>query len=241
MARIALVSGGTRGIGLAVVARLVKDGYAVAATYRADADAARACRDAHGVLVLQCDVTDPEACARTISEIEDRLGSIEILVNNAGVTSDSMFHRMTRGEWDRVVNVNLTGVFNMTRLVVPGMRARRFGRIVNISSVNGQKGQVGQTNYSASKAALLGFTRSLALETAALGITVNAVAPGYVATEMTQAMSPGQLELIVATVPVGRLGLPEEIASGVAFLACDESGFVTGSCLSMNGGQHMTC
>lgn len=238
MSRTVLVTGGTRGIGLAVVARLIQDGFTVAATYREDIEAAKACQDAHGIPVLQCDVSSPADCARTIREIETRLGPVEVLVNNAGITSDAMFHRMTKEAWDRVVNVNLDGVFNLTRLVVPGMRTRRFGRIVNISSVNGQKGQIGQTNYSATKAAVLGFTRSLALETATLGITVNAIAPGYVATEMTAAMPPEQLKTITATIPVARLGLPTEIASGVAFLAREDSGFITGSCLSINGGQY---
>lgn len=238
MSRTALVTGGTRGIGRAIVERLIQDGFTVVATYRDDAAAANVCRDAYGILVLQCDVTNPADCARALAEAEAKVGCVEVLINNAGVTSDAMFHKMTRDAWDRVVDVNLNGVFNLTRLVVPGMRARRFGRIVNISSVNGQKGQVGQTNYSATKAALLGFTRALALESAALGITVNAIAPGYIETEMTAAMPAQQLQTIAAAIPVGRLGLPQEIASGVAFLVRDDSGFITGSCLSINGGQN---
>jgi acetoacetyl-CoA reductase len=240
MSRIVLVTGGTRGIGLAVVARLVQDGYAVFATYREDAESARACQNVHGIPVLKCDVSHPEDCVRVVNEIEAGWGPIDVLVNNAGITRDAMFHRMTKEAWDQVVSVNLDGVFNLTRLVIPGMRARRFGRIVNISSVNGQKGQIGQTNYTATKAAVLGFTRALALETAALGITVNAIAPGYIATEMTAAMPPDQLAMITATIPVGRHGLPEEIGSGVAFLARDDSGFITGSCLSINGGQYLS-
>ncbi len=233
------MTGGTRGIGLAIVAKLIQDGFTVAAIYLEDEEAARACQETHSIPVFYCDLCSQEDCARAVSEIENRVGPIEVLVNNAGITRDALFHRMTKEEWDRVVNVNLNGVFNLTRLVVPGMRSRRFGRIINISSVSGQRGQIGQTNYSATKAAILGFTKSLALETAALGVTVNAIAPGCIAAEKTAEMAPELLETLVAFIPVGRLGLPREIASGVSFLAREDSGFITGSCLSINGGQHL--
>lgn len=240
MGRVALVTGGTRGIGQAASIALKDAGYNVAASYAGNDDAANKFKSETGIPVYRFDVGDFDACANAIKTIEGDVGPIEILVNNAGITRDRPLHKMSKEEWDAVVNTNLSGVFNMCRNVIDGMRARGFGRIINISSINGQKGQFGQTNYSAAKAGDLGFTRALALETASKGITVNAVAPGYIGTEMVRAVPENVLkEKILPLIPVGRLGEPEEIARCVVFLASDDAGFVTGSTLSANGGQLM--
>src|SRR5262249_3544697 len=240
MARVALVTGGTRGIGAAVSQALQSTGYSVAATYAGNTKAAEAFAGRSGIRVHPWDIGDFEACAAGVRAVEESLGPIDILVNNAGIVRDSALHKMTRAQWDAVVRTNLDGLFNMCRQVIEGMRTRKFGRIVNISSINGQKGQFGQTNYSAAKAGELGFTKALALETARLGITVNAICPGYIHTDMLDAVAPEILEKnILPQIPVGRLGKPEEIARAVVFLAAEEAGFITGSTLSINGGQYM--
>lgn len=241
MGRVALVTGGTRGIGQAVSIALKDAGYDVVASYGGNDEAANKFKSETGIAVYKFDVSDFDACANAIKMIEGDVGPIDVLVNNAGITRDRPLHKMSKEEWDAVINTNLSGLFNTCRNVIDGMRARGFGRIINISSVNGQKGQFGQTNYAASKAGDLGFTRALALETASKGITVNAVAPGYIATEMVRAVPENVLkEKILPLIPVGRLGEPEEIARCVVFLASDEAGFVTGSTLSANGGQLMS-
>ncbi len=241
MTRVAVVTGGTRGIGAAVSQALRAAGFSVAATYAGNTKAAEAFATRTGIHVHQWDIGDFDACASGVKAIESSLGPIDILVNNAGIVRDSGLHKMTGAQWDGVIRTNLNGLFNMCRHVIEGMRARKFGRIINISSINGQKGQFGQTNYSAAKAGELGFTKALALETARLGITVNAVCPGYIHTEMLDAVSPEILEKnILPQIPVGRLGKPEEIARAVLFFAADEAGFITGSTLSINGGQYMT-
>jgi acetoacetyl-CoA reductase len=240
MGRVALVTGGTRGIGQAVSIALKDAGYNVVASYAGNDEAANKFKSETGIPVHKFDVGDFDACAKTIKTIEENVGPIEVLVNNAGITRDRPLHKMDRKEWDAVVNTNLSGLFNTCRNVIDGMRARGFGRIINISSINGQKGQFGQTNYAASKAGDLGFTRALALETASKGITVNAVAPGYIATEMVRAVPEDVLKAkILPLIPVGRLGEPEEVARCVVFLASDDAGFITGSTLSANGGQLM--
>lgn len=240
MARVALVTGGTRGIGQAVSIALKDAGYNVVASYAGNDEAANKFKSETGIPVYKFDVGNFDACANAIKMIEGDIGPIDVLVNNAGITRDRPLHKMSKEEWDAVVNTNLSGLFNMCRNVIDGMRARSFGRIINISSINGQKGQFGQTNYSAAKAGDLGFTRALALETASKGITVNAVAPGYIGTEMVRAVPENVLkEKILPLIPVGRLGEPEEIARCVVFLASDDAGFVTGSTLSANGGQLM--
>lgn len=241
MAKVALVTGGTRGIGHAISARLARDGYTVAANYAGNDEAASACAAELGVSVFKWDVGDYDACAKGIADIEAKLGPIEVLVNNAGITRDATLHRMTREQWDDVIRVDLTSAFNMCRLTIEGMRARDFGRIINISSINGQKGQVGQTNYSAAKAGLLGFTRALAQENAKKGITVNAICPGYVDTEMVAAVPAKVLESIVAGIPVGRLGKAEEIAGCVSFLAGPDAGFISGATITANGAQYIAC
>jgi acetoacetyl-CoA reductase len=239
MGRVALVTGGTRGIGAAVSLALKAAGHRVAATYAGNDEAAARFRAESGIAVYKWSVADYEACVAGVERVQAELGPIEILVNNAGITRDAPFHRMTREQWDEVIRTNLDGLFNMTRPIWPGMRERKFGRIVNISSINGQKGQFGQVNYSASKAGDLGFTKALAQEGARSGITVNAVAPGYIDTDMVRAVPQDVLEKIIGRIPVGRLGTVEDIARGVAFLTADEASFVTGSTLSINGGQHM--
>ncbi len=240
MARVALVTGGTRGIGQAVSIALKDAGYNVVASYAGNDEAANKFKSETGIPVYKFDVGNFDACANAIKMIEGDIGPIDVLVNNAGITRDRPLHKMSKEEWDAVVNTNLSGLFNMCRNVIDGMRARSFGRIINISSINGQKGQFGQTNYSAAKAGDLGFTRALALETASKGITVNAVAPGYIGTEMVRAVPENVLkEKILPLIPVGRLGEPEEIARCVVFLASEDAGFVTGSTLSANGGQLM--
>ncbi len=240
MSRTALVTGGTRGIGAAISRQLQRDGFAVAASYAGNADAAGAFERETGIATFRWSVAEYEECAAGVAEVEDRLGPVEVLVNNAGITKDAMFHRLTVEAWQQVIATNLNGVFNMTHQVWSGMRERKFGRIINISSINGQKGQIGQTNYSASKAGELGFTKALAQEGASRGITVNAVCPGYIATEMVMAVPEKVREAIIAQIPVGRLGEAEEIARCVAFLASDESGFITGATLTANGGQYLT-
>ena len=234
------MTGGTRGIGHAISVALKAAGCSVAANYAGNDEAANKFKDETGIPVYKWSVADYEACAAGIQQVEAALGPIDILVNNAGNTRDAMFHRMTPEQWNEVIGTNLSGLFNMTHPVFPGMRGRGFGRIINISSINGQKGQMGQVNYSAAKAGDLGFTKALAQEGAFKGVTVNAVCPGYIGTEMVRAIDPQVLETkIVPQIPVGRLGEPEEIARIVAFLASDEAGFITGSTISANGGQYM--
>jgi acetoacetyl-CoA reductase len=238
MARVALVTGGTRGIGAAIAKALKAGGYKVAANYGGNDEAAQKFKAESGIPVFKWDVSSYEACADGIKKVEAEVGSIEVLVNNAGITRDSMFHRMKPEQWTAVINTNLGSLFNMCRPVIEGMRERKFGRIVNISSINGQKGQAGQTNYSAAKAGELGFTKALAQEGARSGITVNAICPGYINTEMVQAVPKDVLEKsILPLIPIGRLGEPEEIARCVVFLASDDAGLITGATLSANGGQ----
>jgi len=240
MARVALVSGGTRGIGAAISIALQDAGYRVAANYAGNDERAAAFHDRTGIPVFRWDVSDYEACVEGLARVEAALGPVEVLVNNAGITRDNMFHKMTPQQWTEVIGTNLTGLFNMTHPVWSRMRERNFGRIVNISSINGQRGQVGQVNYSAAKAGDLGFTRALALEGAARNITVNAICPGYIGTEMVRAIPEKVLEeKILPQIPLGRLGEPEEIARCVVFLVSDGAGFITGSTLSANGGQYV--
>jgi acetoacetyl-CoA reductase len=240
MARVALVSGGTRGIGAAISIALKAAGYRVAANYAGNDDSASAFHEATGIPVYRWDVSDYEACLAGLAKVEAELGPVEVLVNNAGITRDSMFHKMTPQQWKEVIDTNLSGLFNMTHPVWTGMRDRGFGRIVNISSINGQRGQLGQVNYSASKAGDLGFTRALALEGASRNITVNAICPGYIGTEMVRAIPQAVLdEKILPQIPLGRLGEPEEIARCVVFLVSDDAGFITGSTLTANGGQYV--
>jgi len=240
MARVALVTGGTRGIGEAICKALQAAGCKVAANYGGNDEAAQKFKATTGIPVYKWDVASYEACAASVRQIEADLGPIDILVNNAGIARDSMFHRMKPEQWLAVINTNLNSLFNMCRPVIEGMRARKFGRIINISSINGQKGQMGQTNYSASKAGELGFTKALAQESAKSGITVNAICPGYIATEMVKAVPQDVMDKsILPLIPIGRLGEPEEVARCVVFLASDEAGLITGSTLSANGGQVM--
>jgi acetoacetyl-CoA reductase len=240
MARVALVTGGTRGIGEAIAKALQAAGYKVAANYGGNDEMAQKFKAATGIPVYKWDVSSYEACVEGVQRIEADLGPIEVLVNNAGIARDSMFHRMQPEQWTAVIDTNLNSLFNMCRPVIEGMRARKFGRIINMSSVNGQKGQTGQTNYSASKAGELGFTKALALESAKSGITVNAVCPGYIATEMVKSVPKEVLEKnILPQIPLGRLGEPDEVARCVVFLASDDAGLITGSTLSANGGQVM--
>ena len=240
MARVALVTGGSRGIGAAISKGLKAAGYQVAANYAGNDDAAQKFKNETGVPVFKWSVADYDACATGIKQVEAEVGPVDVLVNNAGITRDAMFHRMTREQWQEVISTNLNGIFNMTHPIWPGMRDRKWGRIINISSVNGQKGQAGQVNYSAAKAGDIGFTKALAQEGARIGITVNAICPGYIGTEMVRAIDEKILnERIIPQIPVGRLGEPEEIARCVVFLAGEEAGFITGSTLSANGGQHL--
>ncbi len=240
MARVAIVTGGTRGIGHAISVALKNAGVTVAANYAGNDEAANKFKAETGISVFKWSVADYDACAAGVKQVEAELGPVDILVNNAGITRDGMFHKMTREQWQEVMDTNLNGLFNMTHQVWGGMRDRKFGRIVNISSVNGQKGQMGQVNYSASKAGDLGFTKALAQEGAFKGITVNAVCPGYIGTEMVRAIDEEVLKKnILPHIPAGRLGEPEEIANVVAFLTRDDSGFITGSTISANGGQYM--
>lgn len=240
MARVALVTGGSRGIGAAIAIGLKQAGYTVAANYAGNDDAANAFAKETGIPVYKWDVSNYDACVAGIAKVEAAHGPVEILVNNAGITRDAMFHKMTKEQWDAVINTNLSSLFNMTRPVWEGMRARKFGRIICISSVNGQKGQMGQVNYSAAKSGDLGFVKALAQEGARVGITVNSICPGYIATDMVKAIDPAIVEKnILPQIPVGRLGEPEEIARAVVFLAADNAGFITGSTMSANGGQYM--
>ncbi|MCH8139373.1 MAG: acetoacetyl-CoA reductase [Proteobacteria bacterium] len=240
MARVALVTGGTRGIGAAISAALKEAGYKVAATYGGNDAAANAFNEETGIAVYKWDVGDFEACKAGTARVEADLGPVEVLVNNAGITRDGMLHRMTPESWRAVLATNLDSLFNMTRNVIEGMRARGYGRIVSISSINGQKGQMGQSNYSAAKAGLIGFTKAVAQENAFKGVTVNAVAPGYIGTEMVRAVPEEVLKAkILPLIPVGRLGEPEEVARCVVFLASEEAGYITGSTLTVNGGQYM--
>jgi acetoacetyl-CoA reductase len=240
MSRTALVTGGTRGIGAAISVALKAAGYRVAANYAGNDEAALKFRQDTGIPVFKWSVADYDACAAGVATVEAETGPVEILVNNAGITRDAPFHRMTPQQWNEVISTNLTGAFNMTHRVWPGMRERKFGRVINISSINGQKGQFGQANYSAAKAGDIGFTRALAQEGARAGITVNAVCPGYIATEMVMAVPEKVRESIIAQIPVGRLGEAAEIARCVVFLASDDAGFITGSTLSANGGQFVS-
>lgn len=237
--RVALVTGGTRGIGAAIAKDLKKAGATVIATYHGNDDAAAAFRKDTGIEVIRFDVADFDQCSAAVKRIEDEIGNIDILVNNAGITRDGFLHKMGAESWHAVIETNLTSLFNMCRVVIEGMRARGFGRIINISSINGQLGQVGQANYSAAKAGVIGFSKALARESANKGVTVNTIAPGYIETDMVKAVPTNVLEKIVEKIPVGRLGQPEEIARAVCFLAADQSGFITGETLSVNGGQHM--
>jgi acetoacetyl-CoA reductase len=239
MARVAVVTGGTRGIGRAISVALKNAGYRVAANYGGNDQAAQQFNAETGIPVFKFDVSDFNACVEGIRAIEGGLGPVDILVNNAGITRDTTIHRMSHEQWNAVIQTNLTSCFNMSRAVIEGMRSRGFGRIVNIGSINGQAGQYGQVNYAAAKSGIHGFTKALAQEGAARGITVNAVAPGYVDTEMVRAVPADVLEKIIARIPVGRLGKAEDIARTVLFLVADEADFITGSTLSVNGGQHM--
>jgi acetoacetyl-CoA reductase len=240
MARIAVVTGGTRGIGCAISLALKKAGYKVAANYATRDEVAQAFTKEHGIPAYKWDIANFEACKDGIAKIASDLGGpVEILVNNAGITRDAAMHKMTPTDWAAVIATNLNSCFCMSRAVIDSMRDKKFGRIINISSVNGQLGQFGQTNYSAAKAGMLGFTKALARETAARGITVNAIAPGYIETDMTSAVAPEVMKKIVEGIPVGRMGKPDEIARAVLFLAADEAAFITGETLSVNGGQYM--
>jgi acetoacetyl-CoA reductase len=240
MARVAVVTGGTRGIGAAISKALAAAGYRVAATYHGNDEAAARFTADTGIRTYKWDVADYAACAAGLAQVASDLGPVDVLVNNAGVTKDGMFHKMTPEQWYGVINTNLNSLFNMCRPVIEGMRERNFGRIINISSINGQKGQMGQVNYSASKAGDLGFTKALAQENASKGVTVNAICPGYIATEMVMAVPKEVIEKsILPQIPVRRLGQPEEIARCVTFLASDDAGFITGSTLTANGGQYL--
>jgi acetoacetyl-CoA reductase len=240
MARVAVVTGGTRGIGGAISKALKDAGYKVAANYGGNDEAAQKFNAATGIPVYKWDVASYDSCSAGLRQVEADLGPVDVLVNNAGITRDTMFHRMAPEQWTAVISTNLNSLFNMCRPVIEGMRGRKFGRIINISSINGQKGQIGQSNYSAAKAGEIGFTKALAQESARSGITVNTICPGYIATEMVKAMPPEVLQKnILPQIPLGRLGEPEEIARCVVFLASDEAGLITGSTLSANGGQLM--
>ncbi len=239
MGRVAVVTGGTRGIGEEICLSLKKSGYNVAATYAGNEASAKAFTEVTKIPTFKFDVADFDACHKGVAAIEAELGPIEVLVNNAGITRDTTMHRMTFEQWNEVIQTNLSSCFNMCRAVIEGMREREFGRIVNIGSINGRAGQYGQVNYAAAKSGIHGFTKALAQEGAAKGITVNAVAPGYVLTDMVRAVPEKVLEKIIARIPVGRLGDPEDIARTVMFLVADEAGFITGSTLDVNGGQQM--
>jgi len=234
-----LVTGGTRGIGRAICERLKADGMEVAAGYSGNDAAAEACARELGIMVVKGNVGNFMDCKHAVEKVAAQLGPVDVLVNNAGITRDGVFHKMTSEQWSEVIRVNMDSLFNMTRQVIEGMRDRGWGRIVNISSINGQKGQMGQTNYSAAKAGMIGFTKALALENARKGVTVNCIAPGYIDTEMVQAVPEKVLEGIIAQIPVGRLGKGEEIADMVAFLSGEHAGYVTGATLALNGGQYM--
>jgi acetoacetyl-CoA reductase len=238
--RIALVSGGTRGIGSAISIALKNAGYKVAATYAARDDVAEAFSKEHHIAVFKWDIADYDACVEGMKKVSTKLGGhVDVLVNNAGITRDGAMHKMSGEQWNDVIATNLNSCFYMTRAVIDSMREHKFGRIINISSMNGQLGQFGQTNYSAAKAGIFGFTKALARETASRGITVNAIAPGYIATDMVKAIKEDVMKQIIAGIPVGRLGEPEEVARAVVFLAANEAAFITGETISINGGQYM--
>jgi acetoacetyl-CoA reductase len=239
MDRIALVTGGTRGLGRAISVALRDAGCRVAATYHSDDEAARRFQDEAGVAVFRWDVADFEACRAGVAQVESALGPVDVLVNNAGITADAVLHKMSEQQWWDVIRTNLGSMFNMTRQVIGGMRDRHYGRIVNISSINGRKGQAGQSNYAAAKAGIFGFTKSVALENASRNVTANAVAPGYCDTAMVAAVKPEVLQGIIAGIPAGRLGTPEDIGRVVAFLAAEANGFITGATIDVNGGQYM--
>ena len=239
MARVAIVTGGTRGIGQAICMRLQKQGHLVIASYAGNDEKAKAFTAASGIHAYRWDVGDHEACIHNCNDIAAEHGPIDIVINNAGVTRDGVLHKMTFDDWNEVMRINLGGCFNMAKATFSGMRERGWGRIVNIGSINGQAGQYGQVNYAAAKSGIHGFTKALAQEGAKYGVTVNAIAPGYIDTDMVAAVPPPVLEKIVAKIPVGRLGQAEEIARAVAFLTSENAGFVTGSTMSINGGQHM--
>ena len=241
MSKVAIVTGGSRGIGAAISIALKAAGYTVAANYAGNDEAAAKFTAETGIKTYKWSVADYDACVAGIAQVEADLGPVAVLVNNAGITRDGMFHKMTPQMWSEVINTNLSGLFNMTNPVWSGMRERKFGRVINISSINGQKGQAGQVNYSAAKAGDIGFTRALAQEGARAGITVNAICPGYIGTDMVKAIDEKVLnERIIPQIPVGRLGEPEEIARAVVFLAADDAGFITGSTISANGGQYFS-
>jgi acetoacetyl-CoA reductase len=239
MGRVALVTGGTRGIGAAVAKGLKKAGYNVAANYHGNDDAAKAFKKETKIPVFKWDVTDYVACEQGVINVENEVGPVEVLVNNAGISRDAMLQKMTHEQWSEVIRTNLDSLFNMTRPVINGMRERGFGRVINISSINGQKGQVGLANYCSAKAGVIGFTRALALEGARKGITVNAIAPGYIKTDLLAGVSEDVMKSIVGQIPVGRLGEADEVARCVVFLAADEAAWITGSTLTINGGQFM--
>jgi acetoacetyl-CoA reductase len=239
MTKVAVITGGTRGIGAAISEALRKAGYKVAATYHGNEAAAQDFTNKTGVPHFKFDVADYAACQEGLAKIQSALGPVDVLVNNAGITRDAFLHKMTAPQWNEVIRTNLDSVFNMSRLVIEGMRERGFGRIISIGSINGQAGQAGQTNYSAAKAALIGFSKALAQESAAKGITVNVVAPGYIDTDMVRAVPPEVLDKIIARIPARRLGKPEEIARLVTFLASEDAAFITGATFSANGGQYM--
>lgn len=238
MSRVALVTGGSRGIGASISIALKEAGYTVAASYAGNDEAAAKFTEEAGIKTYKWNVADYDECVAGIAQVEADLGPVEILVNNAGITRDAPFHRMTREQWSQVIDTNLSGVFNMTHPIWPGMRERKFGRVITISSINGQKGQFAQVNYSAAKAGDLGITKALAQEGARFGITANAICPGYIATDMVMAVPEKVRDGIIAQIPAGRLGEPEEIARCVVFLASDEAEFVNGSTMTVNGGQH---
>tara|TARA_R110000824_G_scaffold118960_2_gene271532 strand:- start:148362 stop:149087 length:726 start_codon:yes stop_codon:yes gene_type:complete len=240
MSKVAIVTGGTRGIGAAISIALKAAGHTVAANYAGNDAAAEAFSKETGIATFKWDVSDYEACVKGIAAVEAKLGVVDVLVNNAGITRDAMLHKMTPQQWREVISTDLDSVFNMTQPLITGMRDRGFGRIINISSINGQKGQMGQTNYSAAKAGMVGFTKALAQEVAKKGVTVNVIAPGYIDTEMVQAVPPKVLESIISTIPVGRLGQADEIAHCVTFLADEKSAFVTGTTLTCNGAQYIS-
>lgn len=239
MSKVAVVTGGTRGIGLEISKALIADGFKVAAIYHGNEEAAEKFRQDTGQKAYKFDVADYESCEKWIGQIEQDLGPISILVNNAGITKDATLHKMPIESWHAVIETNLTSCFNMCKAVINGMRERSYGRIINISSINGQKGQFGQTNYSAAKAGMIGFTKALALESAAKGITVNAICPGYIETDMTGAMRQEVLDSIIRGIPAARMGQPQEVAAIVSFLASEKAGFMNGSTISANGGQYM--
>lgn len=239
MSKVALVTGGTRGIGASIAKALKEAGYNVAVNFAGNEEAAKKFSDETGIPSYKWSVADYDACAEGIARVEADLGPVEVLVNNAGITRDAPFHKMTREQWDEVIGTNLSGIFNMTHPLWSGMKSRKFGRVINISSINGQKGQFAQANYAAAKAGDIGFTKSLAQEGARANITVNAICPGYIATDMVMAVPEKVRDSIISTIPVGRLGEPEDIARCAVFLASDDAGFITGATLSANGGQYL--